>query len=438
MKKLIFMFLAAFILSSCDEFIHDIDFLFREKITLKGKLSKSQKVPSKFSAKSSSNAFTLADAKKVMIFYGNEYLLENINSDGSFSKAVPVGNSTVIAFLTANNEFIGNLFTGGLNFLPLAGIDYNINSIDFSTLTLDGTRVIPQNDPIGKTIIISDSELDFMKKVGVYYESLAKNIDMNNDGKPDVLSDINFNLNTENGFTAGNYGINGSTEPKISSTIEYKGGRCLIIEGFTNWFSKQDRNIMYDAILSGPEDNPHNDLENYMNKGDFNDNELGNSFQLKFRRLKDEPLNTGKYNLLMDNKKFSFNFNFDLNMKDFWVYTLPTLHVNSKGEITNVSLKFQLPDGREVDPKKLLSTSIGVQFNVLVFDKSMEKYKYQQGQGTSASVEVVRQDIMTSLKKDYDFYNVKLSVPIKLSNIDGLNTTYYDMFGNRANNRWLH
>jgi hypothetical protein len=194
---------------------------------------------------------------------------------------------------------------------------------------------------------------------------------------------------------------------------------------------------MYDAILSGPEDNPHNDLENYMNKGDFNDNELGDRFQLKFRRLKDEPLNTGKYNLLMDNKKFSFNFNFDLNMKDFWVYTLPTLHVNSKGEITNVSLKFQLPDGREVDPKKLLSTSIGVQFNVLVFDKSMEKYKYQQGQGTSALVEVVRQDIMTSLKKDYDFYNVKLSVPIKLSNIEGLNTTYYDMFGNRAGNNWL-
>jgi hypothetical protein len=194
---------------------------------------------------------------------------------------------------------------------------------------------------------------------------------------------------------------------------------------------------MYDAILSGPEDNPHNDLENYMNQGDFNDNELGDRFQLKFRRLKDEPLNTGKYNLLMDNKKFSFNFNFDLNMKDFWVYTLPTLHVNSKGEITNVSLKFQLPDGREVDPKKLLSTSIGVQFNVLVFDKSMEKYKYQQGQGTSALVEVVRQDIMTSLKKDYDFYNVKLSVPIKLSNIEGLNTTYYDMFGNRAGNNWL-
>jgi hypothetical protein len=276
-----------------------------------------------------------------------------------------------------------------------------------------------------------------MKKVGVYYESLAKNIDMNNDGIPDVLSDINFNLNTENGFTAGNYGINGSTEPKISSTIEYKGGRSLIIEGFTNWFSKRDRNIMYDAILSGPEDNPHNDLENYMNKGDFNDNELGDRFQLKFRRLKDEPLNTGKYNLLMDNKKFSFNFNFDLNMKDFWVFTLPTLHVNSKGEITNVSLKFQLPDGREVDPKKLLSTSIGVQFNVLVFDKSMEKYKYQQGQGTSALVEVVRQDIMTSLKKDYDFYNVKLSVPIKLSNIEGLNTTYYDMFGNRAGNNWL-
>ncbi len=210
----------------------------------------------------------------------------------------------------------------------------------------------------------------------------------------------------------------------------------LIVEGFTNWFSKRDRNIIYNATLTGPVENPHTDLKNTVNRGDFADNEVGARFQLKFERERNEQLRSGEYNLLMDNTNFKFNFYFDLNMKNFWVYAIPTLHVNSKAEITNVSLKFQLPDGRTVDPKKLLSTSIGVQFNVLVFDKSMEKYKYQQGQGTTALVEVVRQDIMTSLKKDYDFYNVKLSVPIKLSNIDGLNTTYYDMFGNGAGNLW--
>jgi len=436
MKKLIFMFLAAFILSSCDEFIHDIDFLFREKITLKGKISSSQKVPGKFNSKSTTNAFTLADAKKVIIFYANEHIIVDIKKDGSFSGGVPIGNSTVVAFLTDKNEFIGNLFTGGLNFLPLAGIDDKINTIDLSTLTLDGTRVIPANDPVGKTIILSEAEIDFMKEIGIFYESLVKNIDMNNDNMPDVLSEKNLAFNTNNGFTAGKFGISGSNEPQIATTIDYRGGRVLIVEGFTNWFSKRDRNIIYNATLTGPVENPHTDLKNTVNRGDFADNEVGARFQLKFERERNEQLRSGEYNLLMDNTNFKFNFYFDLNMKNFWVYAIPTLQVNSKAEITSVSLKFQLPDGRTVDPKKLLSTSIGVQFNVLVFDKSMEKYKYQQGQGTTALVEVVRQDIMTSLKKDYDFYNVKLSVPIKLSNIDGLNTTYYDMFGNGAGNLW--
>lgn len=436
MKKLIFMFLAAFILSSCDEFIHDIDFLFREKITLKGKISSSQKVPGKFNSKSTTNAFTLADAKKVIIFYANEHIIVDIKKDGSFSGGVPIGNSTVVAFLTDKNEFIGNLFTGGLNFLPLAGIDDKINTIDLSTLTLDGTRVIPANDPVGKTIILSEAEIDFMKEIGIFYESLVKNIDMNNDNMPDVLSEKNLAFNTNNGFTAGKFGISGSNEPQIATTIDYRGGRVLIVEGFTNWFSKRDRNIIYNATLTGPVENPHTDLKNTVNRGDFADNEVGARFQLKFERERNEQLRSGEYNLLMDNTNFKFNFYFDLNMKNFWVYAIPTLQVNSKAEITSVSLKFQLPDGRTVDPKKLLSTSIGVQFNVLVFDKSMEKYKYQQGQGTSASVEIVRQDIMTSLKKDYDFYNVKLPVPIKLSNIDGLNTTYYDMFGNGAGNLW--
>jgi len=53
------------------------------------------------------------------------------------------------------------------------------------TLTLDGTNVIPANDPIGDEINLTEEEIEWYKELGVYYESLSKNIDADND---DVLT----------------------------------------------------------------------------------------------------------------------------------------------------------------------------------------------------------------------------------------------------------
>ena len=431
MKKIIVTLMAVVSFCSCDSLIRDIDFMFAEKVTLKGKISTAQKMSGKSNARSVTNAFTLADAKKVMIFYGNDHVLENIKSDGTFSGGVPIGNSTVVAFLTENNEFIGNLFTGGLNFLPLGDLDENIKTIDLSTLTLDGTRVIPANDPIGKTIILSEAELEFMKEIGVFYESLVKNIDMDNDGKPDAITGKNFTLNTENGFNTGKFGVEGKSEPQILKSLVFEGSRTITIEGFTDWFSRKDRNIMYDAVLSGPSDNPHTDLQSEVNRGDFKDDEVGARYQLKFSRKSGLPLSSGQYQLLMDKTTFNFNYYFDLNMTDFWVYALPTLHVNANGDVTNVSFKYRFFDGRELNPKKIVSTSIGLMIGVKQLESNMDVYK-----SWGNSVEIVRQDIMTSLKKDHDFYNIKLKVPIKLNNIQQVQTTYFDMFGNRAGNDW--
>jgi hypothetical protein len=125
-----------------------------------------------------------------------------------------------------------------------------------------------------------------------------------------------------------------------------------------------------------------------------------------------------------------------MNLRDYWVYPVPTVHLNSAEEVTAVSYSFQLPDGREVDPRKILSSSIGLIFNVYRFENNMDEYKYWQGQGEGAAVEIVRQDIMSSLKDSHNFYLTKLKVPIKLSNIGSISTTYYDMFGNSAINGW--
>ncbi len=104
----------------------------------------------------------------------------NIKSDGSFSGRAPLGSASCVVFLTENNEYIGNLFVGGCNLLPLVSMDDKIDEIDFSTLTLSGTRVIPANDPIGTTIKLTDKEMAFLNQIDSYYEALAKNIDMNN------------------------------------------------------------------------------------------------------------------------------------------------------------------------------------------------------------------------------------------------------------------
>ena len=139
MKKMFILLFPALLFCSCESLFQDIDYLFLDKVVLKGKISNT-KASSPLQKAPSDNEFTLADAAKVMVFYGNQYQIIEIKSDGSFSGKVPLGNSTLVTFLTGDNQFIGNLYTGGLNFLPLQGLDEEIDLIDFSTLTLDNKR----------------------------------------------------------------------------------------------------------------------------------------------------------------------------------------------------------------------------------------------------------------------------------------------------------
>lgn len=434
MKTLTFALAVALTLSSCQSLIDDIDYLFLEKVSLKGKVVKAQRVSGMSKAPSSQNELTLADAARVMIFYANEYVLTDIERDGAFSKRVPIGNSTVVAFLTNNNEFIGNLYTGGLNFLPLSGLVEGTNEIDLSTLTLEGKRVIPANDPIGKTIMLNEGELDFMKEIGIYYENLVNNIDMDRDGIPDILKEKELSFSTAKSFGAGTFGVQGKSEPQITGNGDIIGSSSIMIYGRTSWFSNtQDLSILENAVLSGPIDNPHPDISQSGN----NNFSIKTRYEMGFERTSRNSFNSGEYNFLIDNSTFRFNYFFDMNLRNYWVYAVPTVHLNSADEVTAVSYTFRLPDGREVDPQKILSSSIGLIVNVARFESNMNKYKYWQGEGEGAMVEIVRQDILSSLKDSHDFYRTKFEVPIKLSNIGSVTTTYYDMFGNRAVNDWM-
>lgn len=440
MKKMFILLFPALFFCSCESLFQDIDYLFMDKVVLKGKVSNAKASSSQQKAPSE-NEFTLADAAKIMVFYGNQYQIIEIKSDGSFSGKVPLGNSTLVTFLTKDNEFIGNLYTGGLNFLPLQGLDEKIDLIDFSTLTLDSKRVIPENDPVGKSIKLTEAELSFMKEVGKFYESMAKNIDMNNNKIPDLYEDITIFLSTERGFEGGKYGIKGQKEAQITGTYDLEGTNSLKIEGYVDWFSEKIKGISKNATLSGPASNPYNDIINSANQ-EFDDNEPDKeSYYVDFRRQSNDLFETGTYTLHIDKQNFTFDYYFDLNMKDFWVFAVPTLVTDAKGYVTEVNVEYQLKDGRKVKPEKVLSSSITLMFNVYSYDKTMDVYDSWSMSGNGkpgekASVEIIRRNALNDLKSNFSHYTIKLPTPIKLSNIESVGTSYLDMFNNSAGNNW--
>ncbi len=440
MKKMFILLFPALFFCSCESLFQDIDYLFMDKVVLKGKVSNAKASSSQQKAPSE-NEFTLADAAKVMVFYGNQYQIIEIKSDGSFSGKVPLGNSTLVTFLTKDNEFIGNLYTGGLNFLPLQGLDEKIDLIDFSTLTLDSKRVIPENDPVGKSIKLTEAELSFMKEVGKFYESMAKNIDMNNNKIPDLYEDITIFLSTERGFEGGKYGIKGQKEAQITGTYDLEGTNSLKIEGYVDWFSEKIKGISKNATLSGPASNPYNDIINSSNQ-EFDDNEPDKeSYYVDFRRQSNDLFETGTYTLHIDKQNFTFDYYFALYMKDFWVFAVPTLVTDAKGYVTEVNVEYQLKDGRKVKPEKVLSSSITLMFNVYSYDKTMDVYDSWSMSGNGkpgekASVEIIRRNALNDLKSNFSHYTIKLPTPIKLSNIESVGTSYLDMFNNSAGNNW--
>src|SRR5665647_515103 len=196
MKTVIKLLAVSLLFTSCGLFDS------QKMIAIKGQLSGPSKVNGQ---KVKSTVPTLADATKVLVFYGNTYSLTNI-TNGSFTTEAPEGSASCLVFLDANNGFIGNLFAGGINVLPLVNMG-GASSIDLSTLTLEGTRVIPANDPIGSTIQLSAQELDFLNNVGVYYQTLAKNIDMDNDGSPDIINGDQIRVNSVINMRAGTFAV---------------------------------------------------------------------------------------------------------------------------------------------------------------------------------------------------------------------------------------
>ena len=407
MKKSLFFVLIISFLISC----HKDNSNNGNGIMIKGKIPGNS--PAKKSMQSDASTLTLADAKNVLVFYGEQYSLSEI-INGSFTTNAPMGSAVALIFLDANNHYIGNLNVSGMNMLPLVNLSDNEQTvIDLSSLNLEGLNVLPANNPIGSEIQITQQDVTLYKELGSYFEAISKNIDTDNDGIPDNFSGKELMVNSVFNISVGKSGKD-NTEPQMVSADQLLVNYGVRINGFKNVIP-QNLNIS----LTGPEEAPYTDI--VRNNYEYNEN--CQCFDVFFSRQ------TGSGSMMLPFKKGIYTFSMDgiqnhtisyssISASYFLLLAVPTLITDGQGNITSVKIDYMHPDKTEAQHSKFISTLM------LQFRDQNYNQVYQEG------------SIFQTTNLLPDFGNVKLTTPVKLSNIHDLNISYTDLVGNIYNLGW--
>jgi hypothetical protein len=302
-------------------------------------------------------ASSLMDAKKVMLLNKRQMTLFDIY-DNSFSLSAEYGTGIALIFLDADNKYIGNLSSKGLNLLPLGNLSNGESTvIDLSSLRLEGTNVIPSHDPLGNEIIITEEEISSLKAVGEFYESLAKNLDTDNDGVLDILVEKHLMVSTTFGFAnCGKWGHN-DTVPIVNNISNIFVNYQIDING--------GRNHTFSSIsLSGPAHDPYSDIETNGQIDPYN-----GGFSAGSRRPSTDippgfpsgqillPFKKGTYTLALDGNNYSIDYA-NIDAFNNLVMIIPTIITNNENKITSVSLDYRFVGGAIVNNPSNIVTNI--------------------------------------------------------------------------------
>jgi hypothetical protein len=407
MKKIIFFIFITVILTNCKKDKNDGNNNNENRIVIKGKIG----AQSNKKRDSLSDA-NLSDARKVLVIdiHMGTFMSRFVDIvDGSFSYNSPKGVVTALVFLNEQNKYIGTLSSQGLNLLPIFNLTNGDNTtIDLSTLTLVGNSVIPSHDPLGKEIIITEAEINSLKVISGFFESIAKNIDANNDGILDVLNNKQLFIKTRFNFSGGQSGIN-NKEPVFTGSLQ---GYQLQVNGGKG-FSHPGS-----VVLSGPVANPYSNININANNPDG----IG-GFYAVFGRNPFLPFQSGTYNLNIDGNNHTMDYKFidpALNL----VFILPTLHTNSAGKLVSISLQYKLPNGSTINPANLM-TDVMVQFT-----NTSEVQFYNSPRLINESLSTEGCECVKGL------FSYTLQSPLDISGLRDVSVVYNDLLGNSYFIRW--
>jgi len=409
MKNLIFMFAISILIVSCN---NDNELNKKREIVIKGTIPNNQTKSLKMK---SENTLSLTDAKKVLVFSNNYYKLYDI-VNGAFSVTGEIGTSVALIFLDTNNKYIGNLSSKGLNMLPLGSLANGENtSIDLSTLTLIDNSVIPSHDPFGNEIVLSPEEINSLKAIGGYYASIAKNIDSDNNGIPDVLSNKQLVVYSKFARYSGKWGLNQSAPVPSDSIHSYMNYSVDIDGGSGLTFSNGN------ITLSGPGDNPYNDISTWGSKLDSDKGGFTASFNRQAGAPEGAPWGTaflpfkmGTYTLKLDgNQTFTLEYS-NIDVKYNLVIVTPTLHTNSGGKLTSITFEYKLPNGTIINPASILSDVM-----VQLCDNSMNQFFNS-----------------SNLTETTGFLVINFNSPLDITSLYQIDIWYNDLLGNKYDIIW--
>lgn len=381
------------------------------RIVIKGTLSGSNV---KSRALNTTNALSLSDAKKVLVFNSTSYkIFDIVNS--SFTADAVSGTATALAFLDANNQYIGCLTAGGLNVLPLVSLkDGDKTIIDLSTLTLNGTSVIPANNPLGNSILLNTAEIAWYKELGSYYESLSKNIDVNNDGVPDILSKSDIGVSTIFNISCGPWTLNNASVQVVDTNHLFINYIMRICTG------KTLKPVNTNVIVSGPAGSPLTDIKQMGYS--FGPDCFITSFCRETSSFQGNPLGSvmlpfgkGTYTVTLENKNYTLDYA-NISAKHFFILAKPTIHTNSNNEIVSVSIDYRDTENNFI---------------------TAENYVYQtQVTLDGPQTRLVQMGALwenPEAKTNSNLYTFTLPTPLPMSQLSRLSIMYLDLIGNSYN-----
>jgi hypothetical protein len=397
MRNYILIFVLLFAFGSCQKDKNSGN----AGIVIKGRISGNIK-------SSGTKGLSLTDAKKVFVVTIDNGMLKSEFldiTDNSFTATSAIGLSAALVFLDADNKYIGTLSSHDLNLLPLGNlIDGENTTIDLADLTLSGTTVTPSHDPLGDEIVISDGEINRLKEIDGFFEALAKNIDANNDNILDVLNDKQLFIKTRFWVQASHWGLNGTT-PSMSdidiNSLSYE----IELDGSAG-FSKPTS-----IVMTGPADSPYNDITTHF----INSN--GNAGFYSGISRDGELFKKGTYSINIDGYTCTMDYS-NIDASHNHLFVLPTLHTNSEGKLTSISLEYKLPNGTTVDPINIM-TDVMIQFT----DEAGNQFFTSPWlKNENASIE--------NCTCASGVFSYSPSDPIDITNLTGITIPYNDLLGN--------
>lgn len=134
---------------------------------------------------------SVADVRKVLVYRDFGFAdLVNVGADGRF--AVDVARDACgLVFLDAGDRAIGYLtLANGIAALPLMLVDSSLRVVDLDSIVIEDSVARPSDDPTlpGGVAAMTLTEVEAYRLQSALFATIVRNLDMNGDGVIDVLS----------------------------------------------------------------------------------------------------------------------------------------------------------------------------------------------------------------------------------------------------------